>query len=82
MAAALRQAALAATQAGATRIERLAFAVRRGGHVTPETVTLLFAALSPGTPAEGAALAIEWVGSEQTPDELTLVSIDVPDPPA
>lgn len=59
MAAAVQQAVAAAEQAGASRIERVTFAIASGGHVTAETVETLFAALSQGTLAEGAALTVE-----------------------
>ena len=49
----------AAAAAGAHHIERLTFTIVPGGHVTPEVVEMLYDALSPGTPAAGAALAIE-----------------------
>ncbi|MBI3976750.1 MAG: hydrogenase maturation nickel metallochaperone HypA [Chloroflexi bacterium] len=60
MAEALRRAAQTAEQVGAQRIERLTFAIAPGGHVTPEAVQTLFGLMSPGTPAEGAELAVEW----------------------
>lgn len=56
---ALRRAQEVAQQAGAHRIERLTFAIVPGGHVTPDVVETLFAALSPGTLAAGAALSFE-----------------------
>jgi hydrogenase nickel incorporation protein HypA/HybF len=59
MEAALQQAVLAAEQAGASRIERVTFAIISGAHVTAESVETLFAVLSRGTLAEGAALAVE-----------------------
>lgn len=56
---ALARAVAAAEQAGATRIERLTFAIAGGGHVTPEVVETLCAALGAGTLAEGARVACE-----------------------
>jgi hydrogenase nickel incorporation protein HypA/HybF len=59
MAEAVQQAVAAAERAGAPRIERVTFAIAAGSHVTAETLETLFAALSQGTIAEGAALSIE-----------------------
>ncbi len=56
---AIDSAVRAAKDAGAGSIEQLTFAITPGGHVTPEVVETLFAALSAGTPAAGAALAFE-----------------------
>jgi hydrogenase nickel incorporation protein HypA/HybF len=56
--AALEQAERAARQAGAVRIERVTFAIVAGGHVTREAVEMIFAALSRGTLAEGAAVVV------------------------
>lgn len=51
---ALQRAVATAEKADATRIERLTFAIAGGGHVTPEVVETLCAALSAGTLADGA----------------------------
>jgi hydrogenase nickel incorporation protein HypA/HybF len=59
MAEAVQQAVATAEQAGAPCIERVTFAIAAGSHVTTETVEMLFAALSQGTIAEGAAVTIE-----------------------
>jgi|SRR5579871_1320269 len=59
VAAALAQAAMAARQAGAARVERLTFGLAPGGHVTPEAVETIFAVLAAGTVAAGAQLAFE-----------------------
>jgi hydrogenase nickel incorporation protein HypA/HybF len=85
MAEAVQQAVAAAERAGAPRIERVTFAIAAGSHVSAETLAMLFAALSQGTIAEGAALALETrparayclhcgdafpAPAEPTPDEL------------
>jgi Zn finger protein HypA/HybF involved in hydrogenase expression len=57
---ALQIAIATATSAGARQIERLTFRLCRGGHVTEDGLTTLVAALSVGTPAEGAEIAIIW----------------------
>ena len=51
------RAAIAA--AGDRHIERLTFSIVPGGHVTAEVVEMLYDALSPGTSAAGAAVAVE-----------------------
>lgn len=56
---ALTRAVAAAEQAGATRIERLTFAIAGGGHVTHEIVETLCAALGAGTLADGARVECE-----------------------
>ncbi|HZT05887.1 MAG TPA: hydrogenase maturation nickel metallochaperone HypA [Chloroflexota bacterium] len=54
-----------AAGAGATRIERLTFAIVPGGHVTTDAVGTLFLALSRGTMAEGARLEFQPHESER-----------------
>ncbi len=56
---ALARAVAAAERAGATRIDRLSFAIAGGGHVTPEIVETLCAALGAGTLADGARVECE-----------------------
>lgn len=56
---ALSRAIAAAERSGATRIERMTFAIAGGGHVTPEVVETLCAALGAGTLADGARVACE-----------------------
>ena len=57
---AIKLAESAAREAGASRIQRLTFALAPGGHVTRDSVETLFAALSSGTMAEGAEVELEW----------------------
>jgi hydrogenase nickel incorporation protein HypA/HybF len=45
--------------AGADSVERVTFAIAPGGHVTEGAIATLFAALSVGTPVEGAQIAFE-----------------------
>jgi hydrogenase nickel incorporation protein HypA/HybF len=94
MAEAVQLAVAAAERAGAPCIERVTFAIPAGSHITAETVQTLFAALSQGTIAEGAALAVETrptqahcphcgdafpVPAESTPDEfLSCASCGIP----
>jgi hydrogenase nickel incorporation protein HypA/HybF len=56
---AIAHAERVAREAGASRIERVAFELRIGGHVKREAVETIFLALSKGTMAEGAVLVIE-----------------------
>jgi hydrogenase nickel incorporation protein HypA/HybF len=56
---ALDQAADAARRAGASRIEQVNFAIADEGHQTAEIVREMFSALSVGTIAEGAQVAVE-----------------------
>ena len=56
---AIARAVQTARDAGADRIDRLTFTIRPHGHVTPEIVETLFGALSRGTIAEGAQVAVE-----------------------
>jgi Zn finger protein HypA/HybF involved in hydrogenase expression len=57
---ALERAIATARRAGATRIQRLTFALPTGGHVTADTLQMLVPVLSKGTLAEGAAVSIDW----------------------
>jgi Zn finger protein HypA/HybF involved in hydrogenase expression len=56
---ALRVVLETATAAGATRVERVTFAINAAGHVTEDAVSELFGALSQDTPATGAILSFE-----------------------
>jgi hydrogenase nickel incorporation protein HypA/HybF len=49
----------AAEGAGATRINRVQFAMLEGGHLSRDSVQTLFGAISHGTIAEGAAIDVE-----------------------
>lgn len=61
---ALEVAAESARGRGATRIHRLTLRVGDLSGVVPEALRFAFEALSPGTPAEGAAFDIEVVPVE------------------
>ena len=65
MAEALEVAIGAARDAGATRIQRLTFALPPGGHVTPDTLEALVLVMSRGTLAEGAAVSVELLPAER-----------------
>jgi Zn finger protein HypA/HybF involved in hydrogenase expression len=65
VAEALEVAIGAARKAGATRIERLTFALPTGGHVTRETLEALVLVMSRGTLAEGAAVSVEFLAAER-----------------
>lgn len=52
----LNQAIAAAANSGASRIERLNLSYFATGHVSPESVEMLFRPLSQGTIADGARL--------------------------
>ena len=56
---AVAQAVAAAEAAHARAIERVTFVAGAGGHITPEIVTTLFAALSRDTLAAGAEVVVE-----------------------
>jgi Zn finger protein HypA/HybF involved in hydrogenase expression len=75
--AAIAQALQVAQNAGATRVERLTFAVNRDGHVTLEAVQTLVAALCRGTLIEGATVEVEMEAAADLRAELTLKSVDV-----
>lgn len=74
--AALDHAIQIARQAGATRVERLTFAIAPDGHVTREAVATLVEVLARGTLIEGAAVDVE-VAVDRAQAELVLTSIDV-----
>lgn len=59
LSAAIEDAVTTARRSGAVQITRLTFAIPSGGHVTPEAVATLVPALSAGTIAEGAEIAVE-----------------------
>jgi hydrogenase nickel incorporation protein HypA/HybF len=62
--AALGVAECAAHECGAARIAHLVLRVGALAGVEPAALRFAFAAVSPGTPAEGATLEIEEVGTE------------------
>jgi Zn finger protein HypA/HybF involved in hydrogenase expression len=73
--AAIAQAVEVARRAGATRVERLTFAIAPDGHVTREAVQTLVEALAHGTLIEGAAVDVELADNRAV--EITLTSVDV-----
>lgn len=75
--AAIAQAIEVARRAGATRVACLSFVTAAGGHVTPDSVTMLVAVLGRGTPVEGARVEVEVGRPEGGTAELALASIDV-----
>lgn len=75
--AALEHAIEVARQAGATRVERLRFAIAPDGHVTPEAVQTLVAVLARGTLVEGAAVDVVVAVDRAAGAELALLSVDV-----
>jgi Zn finger protein HypA/HybF involved in hydrogenase expression len=75
--AAIAHAIEVARQAGATRVDRLTFAVAPAGHVTREAVQTLVVALARGTLIEGAAVDVEVTGDRADGVEIALTSVDV-----
>jgi len=57
----LRIALEKADEAGASRIKSISLKIGRLTGYVPEAVEANFEVLSPGTPAQGARLEIEWV---------------------
>ena len=76
--AALAHALEVARQAGATRVDRLTFAIAADGHVTREAVQTLVAALARGTMIEGAAVEVEVTHATRSELALTSIDVDVP----
>jgi Zn finger protein HypA/HybF involved in hydrogenase expression len=75
--AAIAQAVTVANRAGATRVTGLSFAVASDGHITPEAIETLVAALGQGTLIEGAQVTVKVVPQPSGHSGLALTSVDV-----
>ena len=75
--AAIDQAVNVANRAGATRVTGLSFAIVSGGHITPDAIETLVAALGQGTLIEGAQVTVKVVPQLTGHSDLALTSVDV-----